>query len=27
MGGTAKLFRVSNDRRISIPANRNLGLL
>ena len=27
MGGTAKLYRVSNDRRISIPANRNLGLL
>ncbi len=27
MGGTAKLYQVSNDRRISIPANRNFGLL
>jgi hypothetical protein len=27
MGGTARLYRVSNDRRISIPANRDFGLL
>jgi hypothetical protein len=27
MGGTARLYRVSNDRRIGFPANRNFGLL
>ena len=27
MGGTARLYRVSIDRRIGIPANRNYGLL